>query len=239
MRVLCNVVPGERWTETTLHELGHAAYDVAIDRGLPWTLRTPSHIFTTEAIAMLHGRQTRRAAFLTRFAGLSEQLATNPLHAHALRRGLLVFVPWVQVMTRFEQALYADPDADLGATWWQLVERYQRVAPPGGERPDDWASKLHIALAPVYYQNYLLGRGHGLAAGGRDRARDGRRQPGRGSAAGRRVPARPLHAARREPALGCADRGGDGRAAQPRALRRGADRRLRAQASTLTGLPAQ
>ena len=59
VRVLCNVVPGERWTETTLHELGHAAYDVAIDRALPWTLRTPSHIFTTEAIAMLHGRQTR------------------------------------------------------------------------------------------------------------------------------------------------------------------------------------
>ena len=68
-----------------------------------------------------------------------------------------MFVPWVQVMTRFEHALYADPDADLGSIWWQLVERYQRIAPPPADRPHDWATKLHVALAPVYYQNYLLG----------------------------------------------------------------------------------
>jgi peptidyl-dipeptidase A len=157
VRVLANVVPGERWLETMLHELGHAVYERAIDPALPWTLRTPSHIFTTEAIAMLHGRRARDPLFLRRFAGLDEA-ADDPRHAEAVRRQLHVFVPWVQVVTRFEHALYSDPDADLGRTWWELVERYQRVAPPDGERPHDWASKQHVALSPVYYQNYLLGQ---------------------------------------------------------------------------------
>jgi peptidyl-dipeptidase A len=157
IRVLANVVPGERWLETMLHELGHAVYERAIDPDLPWTLQQPSHIFTTEAIAMLHGRRARDPRFLRRFAGLDEA-ADDPRHAETVRRQLHVFVPWVQVMTRFERALYADPDADLGRTWWELVERYQRVAPPDGERPHDWAAKQHVALSPVYYQNYLLGQ---------------------------------------------------------------------------------
>ena len=28
--------------------------------------------------------------------------------------------------------------------------------PPGRDEPD-WAAKLHVALAPVYYHNYVLG----------------------------------------------------------------------------------
>ena len=46
-------------------------------------------------------------------------------------------------MTNFERALYADPDGDLTATWWQLVHRYQGLTtgqtagyqPVGGEDP--------------------------------------------------------------------------------------------------------
>ncbi len=33
----------------------------------------------------------------------------------------------------------------------QLVER-----PPGRDEPD-WAAKIHVAVAPVYYHNYVLG----------------------------------------------------------------------------------
>jgi peptidyl-dipeptidase A len=157
VRVLANVVPGERWLETMAHELGHAAYDMALDPSLPWLVRRYAHIFTTEAIAMLHGRQPRRAAFLRRFAGVGDEIADDPVNDRVLRRRLLVFVPWVQVMTRFERAMYADPDADLGSIWWQLVQRHQGITPPPGERPHDFATKLHVALAPVYYQNYLLG----------------------------------------------------------------------------------
>ena len=53
---------------TMVHELGHAVYDLAIDPELPWLLRQPAHTFTTEAIAMLHGRLVRDETFLERFA---------------------------------------------------------------------------------------------------------------------------------------------------------------------------
>jgi peptidyl-dipeptidase A len=157
VRVLANCEPGCRWLGTMVHELGHAVYDLAIDPELPWILRQPAHTFTTEAIAMLHGRLVRDETFLERFARVDAAIARDPRNTVMQRRELLVFVPWVQVMTRFERELYRDPDQDLGAVWWQLVERYQRITPPAGPRPDDWACKLHVALAPVYYQNYLLG----------------------------------------------------------------------------------
>jgi peptidyl-dipeptidase A len=47
---------------------------------------------------------------------------------------------------------------DLNKLWWSLVEKYQKVTPPKSrEKNADWASKYHMALAPVYYYSYLLG----------------------------------------------------------------------------------
>jgi peptidyl-dipeptidase A len=99
----------------------------------------------------------RDETFLEHFAGIAPGIARDPRHAEMQRNEMLIFAPWVQVMTRFERELYRDPDQDLGALWWRLAERYQRISPPPGARPDDWACKLHVALAPVYYHNYLLG----------------------------------------------------------------------------------
>jgi peptidyl-dipeptidase A len=157
VRVLVNLAPTVRWLETTLHELGHAVYDLGIDERLHWLLREPAHTLVTEAIAMLHGRQARDAAFLERYAGVSPDVARHPANDVAGRRHLLVSTPWMQVMTRFERGLYADPDADHSARWWDLVERYQLLRRPPGDRTHDWAAKLHLAVAPVYYHNYLLG----------------------------------------------------------------------------------
>jgi peptidyl-dipeptidase A len=60
-------------------------------------------------------------------------------------------------MTNFERALYADPEADLDAIWWRLVSRYQLLMPPEGRTAPDWAAKIHVACAPVYYHTYLYG----------------------------------------------------------------------------------
>ena len=68
-----------------------------------------------------------------------------------------MFTRWVLVMNTFERALYADPDGDLDSTWWQLVAQYQQVTPPDERRAPDWAAKIHIAAAPVYYHTYLYG----------------------------------------------------------------------------------
>ncbi len=158
VRVLANVEPDRYWADTMLHELGHGAYDVAIDPALPWLLRDV-HLTVTEGIAILMGRLVQETEWLVRVAGLDEREA-DELDARlraAQAAELLVFTRWVLVMTNFERALYGDPEQDLSRTWWSLVELYQLLTPPDGRDMPDWASKLHVACAPVYYHTYLYG----------------------------------------------------------------------------------
>lgn len=159
VRILANVVPGERWVEIMLHESGHAAYDAAIDQRLPFLLRRAAHTFVTEAIAILSGRLVRDPDWLVGIAEIPkeevEQVA--PELARATRAQSLLFARWGLVMVNFERDLYSDPEADLDARWWELVERFQRLAPPPGRAAPDWAAKIHLSAAPVYYHNYLLG----------------------------------------------------------------------------------
>ncbi len=158
VRVLCNNEPNEQWTETMLHEFGHGVYFDLVDRSLPWSLRT-MHALSTEGIAMMFGRLVHDRVWLRTIAGLSDADVDRlaPQLAEARRAYLLVFARWVLVMTNFERALYADPDGELDALWWTLVERYQQLWKPEGRAAPDWAAKIHIASAPVYYQNYLYG----------------------------------------------------------------------------------
>ena len=62
-------------------------------------------------------------------------------------------------MIRFEHAFYQDPmRTDMNRVWWDLVSGIQGLhAPSDAESRHDWASKIHLAVAPVYYHNYLLG----------------------------------------------------------------------------------
>ena len=159
VRVLCNVRSDERWMGTMLHEFGHAVYDQGIDRSLPYLLREPAHILTTEATAMLFGRLSKNAAWLTRYAGMPEAEARAAAEAsrQAVRDQLLVQTRWELVMCHMERALYRDSAQDLRRLWWDLVERFQGVRRPEGRVAPDWASKIHFTIAPVYYHNYLLG----------------------------------------------------------------------------------
>jgi peptidyl-dipeptidase A len=160
IRILCNLRPNARWMGTLLHELGHAVYDRYPGKGLGYFVRRPSHTLTTEAIALLMGRQAQDPEFLSAYAGLKSVEAAG-LSGELRRRQsmeMLMFTRWVLVMTHFERALYADPKrGDLNTLWWDLKERYQLLhRPPHRDKPD-WAAKIHLATAPVYYHNYLLG----------------------------------------------------------------------------------
>ena len=159
VRVLANVRPTIKWMETMLHEYGHAVYDKQLDRDLPFTLRTPAHLITTEAIAMLMGRLAHNAEWLNRMIGLPSDLKRliSVETKEAFRLRMLIFVRWAMVMICFERELYGDPDQDLNTLWWDLVERFQFLTRPDGRNEPDWAAKIHIATAPVYYHNYLLG----------------------------------------------------------------------------------
>src|SRR5207249_11850257 len=70
VRVLANVVPGEYWTATMLHEFGHSVYSsINIPAKLPYVLRTESHILTTEGVAMMFEKLSKRRAWLEATGG--------------------------------------------------------------------------------------------------------------------------------------------------------------------------
>lgn len=159
VRVVCNIKPSYNWMNTTLHEYGHAVYDKFNDRTVPWSLREPAHTFTTEAIAMLFGRLASNPSWLEQMAGVPADQVNKVADVmfQSLRLEQLVFSRWAQVMYRFEKAMYENPEQDLNALWWQLVEKYQMIRKPEGRDNPDWASKIHVALYPAYYHNYLMG----------------------------------------------------------------------------------
>lgn len=159
IRVLANVRPNEKSVETLHHEFGHAVYDKYIDLELPYVLRTPAHIFTTEAVAMLGGNQLFDERWLAEILGLPAVEAREIAEKSRWRSSLaaLVFARWGLVVVYFERELYRSQDADYDDLWWRYVEHLQLVHKPQGRRAPDWASKIHLATAPVYYHNYLLG----------------------------------------------------------------------------------
>jgi len=160
VRLLCNVRDDDHWMGVLLHELGHAGYDKFIPRRLPWILRQYAHVSTTEAIAMFMGRLIYDVDWLEGAAGarLDDRDALGRQASAALRFGQLLTARWVIVMAHFERALYAHPRRDdLNSYWWDLVEELQFVRRPEGRVAPDWASKIHLTVAPVYYHNYLLG----------------------------------------------------------------------------------
>ena len=159
VRTLNNIKPEAGWMGTLLHELGHGVYSYYNDRSLPFTLRDAAHTFTTEAIANYFGRMATDPAWMN-YMGIIDEKEMNAIKDdsfRALRLQQLVFSRWAQVMYRFEKAMYEDPDQDLNQIWWDVVERYQMISKPEGRDMPDWATKIHVALYPCYYHNYLLG----------------------------------------------------------------------------------
>ncbi len=158
IRVLMNVTDNHDSMDTLLHELGHAVYDLGFQEELPWLLRD-THLVTTEASALLFGSLAGQREWLVEVLGIEpDEAASLEDRLRAARAAeLLVFTRWVLVMTNFERELYANPEADLDRIWWELVSRYQLVRPPDGRSAPDWAAKIHIAVAPVYYHTYLYG----------------------------------------------------------------------------------
>lgn len=156
IRTLNNINSTIKWLETVLHELGHAVYEEGYPKDLPWLLKEPPHMATTEAMALLMGRQAYRTPTLNLLVGPGKE-ALKAKAEHSLKRRQLIFSRWVLVMTYFERELYRNPDQDLNKLWWQLVNKHQKIQSEGSSYGCDWAAKFHISLAPAYYFSYLLG----------------------------------------------------------------------------------
>lgn len=158
IRILANVKPTWYWFDTMLHESGHSVHDKHINPDLPWLLRTCSHTITTEAAAGITEYYGNHGPTLKALFGLSDDWdpVLNDI-TEGYKRTQLLFSRWGNVVARFEQALYEDPEQNLQDLYWSLVERYQNIKrPEGRENAADWACKVHVTTAPCYYQNYLI-----------------------------------------------------------------------------------
>jgi peptidyl-dipeptidase A len=160
VRVLANIVNNEYWMATLLHELGHSVYSSKnIPLSLPYLLRAEAHILTTEGVAMMFERLSKQRAWLEKMGRtVDEPKLFDETAAKMQRNQLLIFSRWCQVMLRFEKGMYENPEQELSRLWWDLVEKYQNVRRPAGRTAPDYASKIHIVSAPVYYHNYQMGQ---------------------------------------------------------------------------------
>jgi peptidyl-dipeptidase A len=126
---------------------------------VPYILRSASHTLTTEGVAMMFERPSKSADWLRKMGvSVPDPVGFNAAGSQALRYHLLIFSRWCQVMLRFEKELYGNPDQDLNKRWWELVEQYQMVKRPEGRNAPDYASKIHVVVAPAYYHNYMMGQ---------------------------------------------------------------------------------
>ncbi len=160
VRVLANIKNNEYWMGTLLHEFGHSVYSSKnIPAKLPYVLRMESHILTTEGVAMLFEKFSKKRAWLEKMGvEVPDPKSFDETASKMLRYQLLIFSRWCQVMLRFEKGMYENPDQDLNKLWWDLVEKYQEVKRPKERNLPDYASKIHIVSAPVYYHNYMMGQ---------------------------------------------------------------------------------
>lgn len=160
VRVLGNIVNNEYWMGTMLHELGHSVYSSKnIPASLPYVVRMEAHILTTEGVAMLFERFSKSRAWLEKMGvKVGDPQVFEETALKMQRNQLLIFSRWCQVMLRFEKGMYENPEQDLNKLWWDLVEKYQLLKRPAGRNAPDYASKIHICSAPVYYHNYQMGQ---------------------------------------------------------------------------------
>lgn len=159
VRILANLRPNERWTGTLLHEIGHAVYDKYIDKSLPIILRTPAHIFTTEAVAMFFERLVRKPSWYQKILKSDSKFVDrygNELNK-SLRDQLIISARWMITFVFFEKMLY-ESEENINNLWYDFVSQNQMLNIPEERRNKyDWAAKIHFGTNPVYYQNYLLG----------------------------------------------------------------------------------
>ncbi len=163
VRCLMSVVPTGSYYETVHHELGHVYYYLAYaNPGVPFVLRDGAARAFHEAFGSMLGLAAMQPRCV-RQIGLDVGGATpDPLQL-LLKDALkyVVFLPWsAGVMYQWERELYEKelPPERWNERWWQLVARYQGIAPPA-PRDETWcdpATKTHVIDDPAGYYDYAL-----------------------------------------------------------------------------------
>ncbi len=163
LRSLMSVEPNTEWYETTHHELGHVYYYISYTNDeVPPLLREGANRAYHEAMGSMLGLASMQRPFVEAIGLMASNGHSDDMQA-LLKEALnyLVFIPFsAGTMTNFEHDLYAGnlPKEQYNQRWWELVKKYQGVAPPTtrGEEFCDAASKTHINDDAAQYYDYAL-----------------------------------------------------------------------------------
>jgi Zn-dependent M32 family carboxypeptidase len=150
VRMLVNTYDGLTFTDTLLHEAGHALHYCFDDEGsflLKSNYAQPFDEGLGQAISLL----LYRPEVGTKFFGLTK--AQVGAMAEAYRLGSLFDLRQRIASSLFEFEAYADPDQDLSAAYDRLFQKYVGVSTHG--RPV-WAYNPFYATGPIYLQSYVL-----------------------------------------------------------------------------------
>lgn len=163
VRSLMSVEPNAEWWETVLHELGHIYYFMEYsNKDVPIILRQGANRAYHEAFGTQIGLASMQKAFLQERGLVSKDVQVDTMQV-LLKEALsyVVVIPWAAgVMTDFEYELYAKnlPADQYNKKWWELVQKYQGIAPPTerGEEFCDAATKTHINDDAAQYYDYAM-----------------------------------------------------------------------------------
>jgi oligoendopeptidase F len=150
IRILVNAYDGLTFTDTLLHETGHALHYVFDDEPtflLQSNYAQPFDEGLGQAMSLL----LYRAEVATRFFGLT------PEQVHALREayrlGSLFDLRQRIASSLFEFEAYASPEEDLPALYDRLFQKHVGVSTHG---LPVWAFNPFYATGPIYQQSYVL-----------------------------------------------------------------------------------
>ncbi len=148
VRILVNPPDGFEGLHTVVHEFGHCVHARYNEqRGDALQRNEPGHL--GEAVAEILGHFVLRPEYLERHSDLPATTRAALL-AKSVRGD---FGRWLVTSADLELALYADPDADLGA---RAIEVERRVLGVEAETRHSWAADAFLIEYPVYKHAYLV-----------------------------------------------------------------------------------
>ena len=182
-QIMATIHNDESGMRSILHELGHAIHfqslnyelpyllldvpypahspkdKIYVNKELPYLLRNDAQMLIFEGVAAFFQDLTLNPNWVQQMFGWSDaQREEFRAHTTFLNRLMkLSYLNYVQVLSRFEKALYENPDQDLNRLWWDYVGKYQQIRRPANRNQPDWAANYHLLLLPLYYHNYIMG----------------------------------------------------------------------------------
>ncbi len=164
LRIKMCIKPTEEDLQTVHHELGHNYYQ-HYHYKLPYLLQGGAHDGFHEAIgdsivlSMTPGYLKQLGLVQSTAAADDERSLIDVQLKDALTR--VAFLPFGMLIDQWRWDVFSGKvrPADYNKTWWELVRKYQGIAPPVARTEEDFdpGAKFHVA-ANVPYMRYFLAR---------------------------------------------------------------------------------